>query len=251
MRHRSRRAFTLIELLVVIAIIAVLAAIIFPVFHKARERAFTVDCTSNIRQLGMAFRLYLADWNDRFPSGANYQASMVRGSDWVHINNPGTPADMSVEKGSLFPYVKESGAYVCKNAIVAADPAPSGGTMTSYTMNSNLVDNSTWIGKKATKIKFPSSTFLLVEENDAKAGTATGEYNDGLFYAPASGAAWDSPPGINPADERHGAGALACFVDGSAKWFPAIDLAPYGPGGGATRLRPWYFPWRTKVDTYP
>jgi prepilin-type N-terminal cleavage/methylation domain-containing protein len=61
------RAFTLIELLVVIAIVAVLAAILFPVFAQAKERAKVTTCASNLRQIGTAFTLYAGDFDDRMP----------------------------------------------------------------------------------------------------------------------------------------------------------------------------------------
>jgi len=62
-----RRGFTLIELLVVIAIIAILAAILFPVFAKAREKARQSSCLSNMRQLGTALRMYCQDYDERYP----------------------------------------------------------------------------------------------------------------------------------------------------------------------------------------
>jgi prepilin-type N-terminal cleavage/methylation domain len=63
---RIRKGFTLIELLVVIAIIAILAAILFPVFSQAREKARQASCLSNTRNLGMAMTQYTQDWDERF-----------------------------------------------------------------------------------------------------------------------------------------------------------------------------------------
>src|ERR1700709_633172 len=62
-----RRGFTLIELLVVIAIIAILAAILFPVFAQAREKARAITCVSNQKQIGTAIMMYLQDYDETFP----------------------------------------------------------------------------------------------------------------------------------------------------------------------------------------
>src|SRR5579871_3249948 len=66
-RRRQPQGFTLIELLVVIAIIAILAAILFPVFAKARENARRTACISNVKQLGLAWMMYVQDNDETFP----------------------------------------------------------------------------------------------------------------------------------------------------------------------------------------
>ncbi|MCE5315016.1 MAG: type II secretion system protein [Armatimonadota bacterium] len=69
---RTKRGFTLIELLVVVVVLAILSAVAFPVFVKTKETAKVSECLSNMRQIGMAFRMYLDDFDDRFPAAVPY-----------------------------------------------------------------------------------------------------------------------------------------------------------------------------------
>jgi len=119
MNHR--RAFTLIELLVVIAIIAILAAILFPVFAQAKMAAKSITCVSNEKQIGLAFQMYISDNDDAFPV-VYYQDSQDN-QDWTGelasgFWAPNGPAQIAYAKThsirALFnPYLKNDGVWKC------------------------------------------------------------------------------------------------------------------------------------------
>src|SRR5450432_3942229 len=88
-----RAAFTLIELLVVIAIIAILAAILFPVFAQAREKARSISCLSNQKQIGTGLAMYVQDYDEKFPM-ADY------------FNDAGTWKDQHEWPDVVYPYIK-------------------------------------------------------------------------------------------------------------------------------------------------
>ncbi|MBQ7257095.1 MAG: DUF1559 domain-containing protein [Abditibacteriota bacterium] len=119
-----RKGFTLIELLVVIAIIAILAAILFPVFAQAREKARQASCLSNCKQIGTALQLYVDDWDETIPGGVIYNIADVSGivtsSDFPmysfqevdYWGNYGQ-LNWATWMDALFPYVKNINIYKC------------------------------------------------------------------------------------------------------------------------------------------
>ena len=92
------RAFTLIELLVVIAIIGVLAAILFPVFAQARERARQTTCASNLKQIGLGILQYVQDFDECYPGGSVVVQSMHSGYFWTNW---------------VYPYVNSTTVFNC------------------------------------------------------------------------------------------------------------------------------------------
>src|SRR2546427_11874569 len=108
-RHRMRkqnRAFTLIELLVVIAITAILAAILFPVFAQAREKARAISCVSNEKQISLGVLMYVQDYDETFPL---YFYNLRGGAVVAPIDPPFSPTLPETMVGwneAIYPYVK-------------------------------------------------------------------------------------------------------------------------------------------------
>jgi len=129
-----RKGFTLIELLVVIAIIAILAAILFPVFAQAREKARQTGCLSNVKQIGLGIQMYVQDFNEYIPRNAFADPPRVQEGD--HFVNCSSPRWMDV----MQPYVKNTQIHNCPS-----DPfAPIRGTLPDGTPHT-LAENKRYV----------------------------------------------------------------------------------------------------------
>jgi prepilin-type N-terminal cleavage/methylation domain-containing protein len=151
---KGRRAFTLIELLVVIAIIAILAAILFPVFAQAREKARAISCMSNMKQMGTALFMYIQDYDETYPLAyalaPEYCTTNCARFIWTVPLISDSAVDAAYERTiwaeALNSYIKSYQVYVCPSAGEKGDPIFGGGVtladargfIGSYTYNGYL-----------------------------------------------------------------------------------------------------------------
>jgi len=181
----NRRGFTLIELLVVIAIIAILAAILFPVFAQAREAARQSSCSSNEKQIGLAILMYIQDYDEKFMPAAYDTVGPALGTPQLPFSS--TEHNTRTDWASLVqPYVKNAQIFRCPSAPDGADlnqiNAQNDSTWrqgtVQYAVNNRLSGRwgaSRWSGAdqiKQASVSWPATTIMISE------GTSQGG-NDG------------------------------------------------------------------------
>lgn len=195
-KDRRSRGFTLIELLVVIAIIAILAAILFPVFAAARERARLTSCVSNCKQIGTSFMMWIQDNDEKFPGDGYTDGQSLGGQDGY--NPTGTQLALTAANGLvfgvggnpyardrfLFPYTKNTKIFQCPREKIwgkynGSTSPPSGSGLPSLrdwdTEGTSYIWNSTYYlnglseryvplrNKPFAKVKYPAQQILLGE----------------------------------------------------------------------------------------
>ncbi|HAH87187.1 MAG TPA: hypothetical protein DCL60_07430 [Armatimonadetes bacterium] len=195
---KGKKGFTLIELLVVIAIIALLAAILFPVFAKAREKAKQSTCQSNLKQIGLAMIQYAQDYDDFLSPSRDYDGGIF----W-----PDYIASY-VQKKAV------SKVFICP----AGDPAKYkrtwGQTGTDNYFNYsyfNICDGSAinaYPPRRITQCVYPDKHALVID-------------GKGIYFADI----WNRANLLSKADTRHNDGANTLFVDGHVKWMDVQHMS--------------------------
>lgn len=137
----SKSGFTLIELLVVIAIIAILAAILFPVFARARENARKTSCLSNMKQIGLGVIQYTGDYDSNYPPAYYYK------------NNSSSAAGYVQWSGLVQPYVKSEQLFVCPSQ-------PGGGHTPTFPALDTQVARTSYIANEVIMPRLKSSTVM-------------------------------------------------------------------------------------------
>lgn len=244
----NRKGFTLIELLVVIAIIAILAAILFPVFATAREKARQTTCASNLKQLGLAVVQYCQDYDEYPPSGtvspqgAGYYFA---GIGWG---------------GQIFSYVKSGGVYMCPDDVNASPSSTGYPVSYAYNQNALFGNSDDYTGAhedNLSKLNAPTLTVLFTEVSAEGAvnlsggegaaltdglphsGVGNGLMGDASLSGPATvydtgpqGAQDQTASALNGTLDthfltgRHNGGANYAFWDGHVKWLRGTSVSP-------------------------
>ncbi len=240
----TRRGFTLIELLVVIAIIAILAAILFPVFAQARESARKASCTSNLKQVGLAILMYTGDYDETLPWSASNAVTPTM--TWYDLVEPYVKVGA---QGFGFAGSPVKTFYTCPsfpNTSVparAGDPAPPSFTAAqitpamSYAANGNIMPMGNrsfpgfWFPGLITilaQLGAPANVVLATHAMGTRPAVAGDDTTTGC-----TGNESGTPPGA-PAPQggagvycaaryKHNGGSVYLLADGHAKWFRGPD----------------------------
>lgn len=208
--HQRQKGFTLIELLVVIAIIAILAAILFPVFAKAREKARQTACTSNLKQIGLGLMQYAQDYDETMPFLFRWESTASSET----INGAMGPVRFWILE--VMPYVKNDKVFEC----------PSGNITCCIYYKRGYNANGFAIGRSMSAVSDPAR-LIFCADSAAYVACAEDQLGDGRTVLPDY-----TNPNNGYFSRRHNEMCNVMFCDGhvkSQKYITADQVATYYP----------------------
>jgi len=244
--QRRRSGFTLIELLVVIAIIAILAAILFPVFAQAREKARQANCLSNNKQIALGILSYTQDYDEALPLGSFILVGMTSAVTWQDLVEPYIKVGAGPAPGSPANR-REVTFWVCPSMDntdipkAAGDPEPGPFAANYYaralsyinngnympTLHRTVIDFGWFPGQPSSwaDVQYPAQLVLVTEGFGYIGNTAGDDWTSGgtgheSGYPVVAGAIIGRADNYCAGRYRHGGGSVYAMADGHAKWFP-------------------------------
>jgi len=215
MKKASRRGVTLVQLLLVVSLCAIPTLLLFAIFQREQLRAQRQTCQTNLKQIALAFKLYMNDYDERYP--------MVFGASTPKPKTPHGWAD------ALVLYTKTAQVFQCPSDTNPASTVPATPGYTDYYYNANLVRGISingrrwWTGANEAVVGSKAQTVLVGEGGNTKSAAFPSTYNqcgDGKALTGGQQTCSPSKPGlaVYPSAQIHLGGAHFLFADGSVKW---------------------------------
>jgi prepilin-type N-terminal cleavage/methylation domain-containing protein/prepilin-type processing-associated H-X9-DG protein len=208
--RRTANGFTLIELLVVIAIIAILAAILFPVFARAREKARQSSCLSNVKQITLGAQMYVQDYDEKFPFALASITSRVTGGYFAkYYYGDETRSYYPIWIDVIMPYTMNEQIFVCPSK--SSDWVGYGyNVYLGYVGGHPTRSGPLYDGVALSDIEKPAEHAMIIDHQDTDTYSRWAWYRAWASLTRPTSGGWEPP---------HNGGANVGCVDGHAKWF--------------------------------